>query len=121
MRIVNIFGRPVFLDSRQEAAINLAEKIATRWEEQKREERIKEEEYRLQNALRRMEESSRFHPMAERMKREMKREMLLKNAPKHHAWEYDEFEFSYEGTEYIYSKGEIQEKEAFIEYDELPF
>lgn len=109
MVIFNVLGRPVYLNSRQEATLAHVDKLCKRWEEERKEEQRQKEERDLQYALSRMEERNRRYPMVEKMRRETQKEMEKRNASKHHAWEYDEFPFFHEGVEYFYSKGEISE------------
>lgn len=99
----SILGHYVYLDSRQEAALALAERIHQELEKEKREK----EERLLQDHLRKMERPQRLYPLVEACREKARKKFLAECAPKHHAWEYTKFHFYHEGKEYLYDNGDI--------------
>ena len=120
MILRSILGHYVYLDSRQEAALALAEKLHQELEKEKREE----EERKLQDHLRKMESKDdsclkawKTNPWTKYWREQARKRFLAECATKHHAWEYTKFHFYHEGKEYLYDNGDIidlSEIEEFI-------
>ena len=121
MIIRSVLGHYVYLDSRQEAALALAEKIHQELEKEKREK----EERLLQDHLKKMEgpevdpclKAWESNPWTKYWREKARKKFLAECAPKHHAWEYTKFHFYHEEKEYLYDNGDIidlSEIEEFI-------
>ena len=104
-----ITGRVVWLNASQEAVIKHADRLITEWEAEKIAEQQKEDMYNLRKHLRQMEDRTRRYPLAEQMRAEARRKFLASCTPKHHAYEYTDFDFEFDSIKYHYSNGDIEQ------------
>ena len=104
-----ITGRVVWLNVSQEAVIKHADRLIAELESKKFAEQQKEDMCNLRKHLRQMEDRTRRYSLAEQIRAEAHRRFLASCTPKHHAYEYTDFDFEFDGIKYHYNNGDIEQ------------
>lgn len=102
-----ITGRVVWLTSSQESLLERTSKMCAQWEAEKLVKQQKEDMDNLYAHLRRMEDRAKRYPILEEMRASARKAFLAKCTSKHHAYEYADFDFEFEGNNYHYDNGDI--------------
>lgn len=102
-----ITGKVVWLTVSQESLIENTSKMCTRWKAEKLAKQQKEDMDNLYAHLSRMEDRNKRYLSVEKMKASARKAILVKCATKHHAYEYIDFDFKFEGNNYHYNNGDI--------------